>query len=506
MENKDKNSEYLKLNEDSSCLVKLERENSNIESQNSNISKTSTCSADSLDQLNEKAEYDINSQEYKKIIMTLKILYFLSGFTSSSWGRLSAIFYTIKGLTPSEIGFLDGLILTFRLFTIPIWGYISDKTRNKKGVFIFCSAASTITLCAFASDTITNQGVWVIYLIAIVTAIFTNSGILNPYAIEILGKHSSAWGYLRVWMAISWGIGTFIFSFVYDYFRDFKINFALFFVCNCINLLVIHYNLPNKTKAENLISSDKIKYFDVLKVFSKLKILGFILQMFLWNACFNLIEKLSFIYILKDLQGPVWMTGTTVLITVIFEIPIFFKSEMIIKNMDYFTRLSISMLAYIIRMIGYVSVNKETVIWILPFEFTHGITYAFMAISSTELIREEAPKHLISSVNSLVQILTSFAGNCFGVVLGGYIMEKYSGHLLYTGAGYVMLVMLIVHNLVKFYLVYCKKNSVNDKSKIQDGALENSKKYLNIDSQECLEMSSSKSQTGINNDKSIAKK
>jgi PPP family 3-phenylpropionic acid transporter len=490
MKIKNDQSDNLKLGEDfNSPINKIEENNTNLET--SKLSESIGCKTESLDELNEKAEYEIDSSEYKKIILTLKILYFLSGFTSSSWGRLSTIFYTIKGLTPSEIGFLDGLILTFRLFTIPMWGYVSDKTRNKKGVFIFCSLASTISLCAFASDTLTNSGTWVIYLIAIITAIFTNSEILSPYAIEVLGKNSSAWGDIRVWMAISWGIGSFIFSFIYDYFREFKINFALFFIFNCINLLVMSYYLPNKTKAENLITSDKIRIFDVLKIFTKLKIIGFVIQMFFWNACFVLIEKLSFIYILKELEGPVWMTGTTVLITVIFEIPIFFKSKMLIKNYDYFTRLSISMLAYLIRIVGYISVNKTSVLWIMPFEITHGITYAFMAISLTEVIREETPKHLISMFNSIFRILTSFAGNCFGVMVGGYIMEKYSGHYLFICAGFVMLTMFVIHNIVKYYFVTCNnKSQYSYLDKIKE--ISSSTLDIETNSKTCLELPSSK--------------
>jgi hypothetical protein len=206
--------------------IKFETESGNTKKDKINSDISTSENSESLEDINEKAEYIIDSYEYKNIIRTLKILYFLSGFTSSSWGRLSTIFYTIKGLTPSQIGYLEGLILIFRLILTPIWGYVSDKSRSKKKIFIICSAASTIILCAFASDTITNMGTWMIYIIAISTAIFTNQGIINPYAIEVLGKNSSIWGDLRVWKAISWGIGSFIFSAVYDYFKDFKINFG----------------------------------------------------------------------------------------------------------------------------------------------------------------------------------------------------------------------------------------------------------------------------------------
>ena len=50
-------------------------------------------------------------------------------------------------------------------------------------------------------------------------------------------------------------------------------------------------------------------------------------------------------------------------------------------------------------------------------------------------------------------------------------MEKYSGQVLYTCAGFVMSFMLIVHNIVKLFYVYSKKKEINADSDTKESIL-----------------------------------
>lgn len=389
-------------------------------------------------------EYDHNSDKFKKIIISIKILYFLSGFTSSSWGRLAPIFFTLKDITPLQMGIIDTTSLFIKFMSNSFWGYISDKIRNKKKIFLFCNLMGTLTICLYSSDYITKHGFWIIFFISCLKSLFSQgSEVLTSYALEVLGKKSELFGQLRVYFAVSWGFGNLLFIVIYHLFKDFRINFAIYFCLNFLYMYLIKILLPDKTLKEEKIKSSDINMIDLWEMLKNKQMILYILEFGFFMIGFSFIENLLYQYVLKELKGSILLTGFMILFSVIPEIPIYQNSEYFLKKFSYFQRISMSLFAFILRMIGYGILTNNSQFLILLFEPMHGLSWVLFDISKAQIVKEFTPDGLITSSVAVINLLSMQIPKSLGYVIGGYIMENYSGKILYIGTGIAFSILLI---------------------------------------------------------------
>ena len=77
---------------------------------------------------------------------------------------------------------------------------------------------------------------------------------------------------------------------------------------------------------------------------------------------------------------------TTVGMTVLFELPIFYYGKLVLKIMGPQVMMAIAMIAFLIRMFGYALLTKETVNYILLLELLHGLTFAMMWTATVSIV------------------------------------------------------------------------------------------------------------------------
>merc|ERR1719184_253866 len=73
----------------------------------------------------------------------MKFLYFLNGLTTATWGRFGTIYYMLKGLSPRQIGLIEGFMPAVKAMASFLWGYLADMSKRKKTVFFFTRVLST---------------------------------------------------------------------------------------------------------------------------------------------------------------------------------------------------------------------------------------------------------------------------------------------------------------------------------------------------------------------------
>ena len=123
-------------------------------------------------------------------------------------GRFAAIYYVnVQHMNAEQVGVLEGTMPIVRLMAQPIWGMISDKTRRRKYTALLTSLCGNALLMLFAfPHSITNSFDRVLMVTLAVSA-FNSSGILDAYALDILGpKRSLDYGRIRLFAAIAWGM------------------------------------------------------------------------------------------------------------------------------------------------------------------------------------------------------------------------------------------------------------------------------------------------------------
>jgi MFS transporter, PPP family, 3-phenylpropionic acid transporter len=146
-------------------------------------------------------------------VRLLKIMYFLSGLTGSTWGRFAAIYFNKeKHLNSAQIGTIEFAMPMVKTVFQPIHGYIADIYSAKKEVYMCTGVVSTSLLMLLAFPEIA-RGYKEILVINVAISAFVAGGVLDAYTISVLKSESNVqkyYGRIRLWCAVSWGLGNIV--------------------------------------------------------------------------------------------------------------------------------------------------------------------------------------------------------------------------------------------------------------------------------------------------------
>ncbi|EJK75001.1 hypothetical protein THAOC_03288, partial [Thalassiosira oceanica] len=127
------------------------------------------------------------------------------------------------------------------------------------------------------------------------------------------------------------------------------------------------------------------------------------------------------------LGGTSKMEGVTVIVTVIFELPIFHYASSVLRWLgNPGTMLQWASLAYITRVIGYSFIPKDHPNIVLLLEPLHGVTIGFATTSSVAFADELLPRGFEASGQGFLSTIKCF-GQFTGLLIGGYL----DGRVLY---------------------------------------------------------------------------
>jgi Na+/melibiose symporter-like transporter len=158
----------------------------------------------------------------------------------------------------------------------------------------------------------------------------------------------------------------------------------------------------------------------------------------------SVVENLIFLFFEETLGGTNFQCGLTVVVTVIFEIPIFHYAPKILLAFGYQSMQKVACIAYITRVIGYTFIPRDKMYLVLFLEPLHGVTYACSKTATVQMASEITPEGYEASIQGIISMITSF-GSVLGVCLGGWIEDHYSDILLYRLYALVVFVGLIAY-------------------------------------------------------------
>lgn len=261
-------------------------------------------------------------------LLFFKSLYFLNGLSSSTWGRFGVIYYnTVKHLSPEQIGILQGAIPLFGLVTMPFWGYVADLIHSRKCVYLFCKVLGTISLLSLSLSSVDTFPL--ILLCVSGMAIFRASGVLDAHTLDFLGKrHRTMYGTIRMWAAISWGIGAVIMGWITDSY-GFRWNFGLYGGMMILMLVIMAFGLPARSKSEQVRydprsalghTQRRPRTAVLVKALCRPTVLFWLLEVEAIGAGMCLVDSFLFVFLQNELNASTTLCGYAVGITVIFEL------------------------------------------------------------------------------------------------------------------------------------------------------------------------------------------
>ena len=439
-------------------------------------------------------------------LLLFKALYFWSGLSSATWGRFGIIYYnTVRHLTPNQIGVLQGVTPLVAFVSQPLWGWVSDYTLRRKNVYVFCKLCSTLCLLSLALPIVDTFGKILACVVSL--SLFRSSGVLDAHTLDFLhasSNHRSMYGTIRMWAAISWGLGAVVMGYVTDRY-GFNCNFAIFGTMMLTVLLLTVVCLPNRSQSElqrfqqrqqqaqqqvqqqqqqqqqqqevqqddtfvqeqqdpkttttttveeeedddnNDVSSPRVSVL-LRAVCYRWEVLFWLLELMVIGAGMSLVDSFLFVHLQSDLGASATLCGWTVGVTVLMEIPIMGHGAALLKQCGQDVLWLVGLVAYAVRVWGYTLLTPQTVSWVLGLEILHGITFGCVWIASVDYAATVAPPAWSTTVQTLPNTVLYGIGGGVGPVVGGWVYQHCGGAVvLYRTAGTMVGLVFMVHLLL----------------------------------------------------------
>lgn len=163
---------------------------------------------------------------------------------------------------------------------------------------------------------------------------------------------------------------------------------------------------------------------------------SFLVALFTLFIGMAVVESLIFLYF-EYLGGSSLMEGITVVVTVLFELPLFHFAPDVLRLLGATTMFQLGCLAYVVRVIGYSLVPTDNPYLVLFLEPLHGVTIAFAMTSSVAFADEWVPSGYESSGQafiSMVRGLGQFVGLCIGGALEGRVLYRVLAAIVTVGS------------------------------------------------------------------------
>ena len=414
--------------------------------------------------------------------MRPRSLYFVLFIQLSSQGRFMSLFLADRGLTDSQIGVCFGIQSTLSVVMSPLFGMLADKTGRKHGVLSLCTVGAMVAflLHALPELGIVPQSAAFPYL-AVLT-VFRSSfqspliPILDAITLDSLGDDKKAeYGKERLWGAISWAGAHLLLGVLLDVKGLGTSAMYILSIASTIAVLVLIacFKKSNQSAAaaaaaaaaagagatESTEDQRSLKGPRTLATSGggsasstarrvccgllcrDVGVATFFVMVVTMGIAMSLVENLLFLFFRDDLQASNLICGVSVVITVLFELPLFALSGRALKKFGVRGLIIIAHIAYVVRAVGYTLFEDAWLV--LTVEPMHGVTYACAQIAMVHLIAEMTPPDLRATGQTLLSALRGGLGYTLGTAVGGAVLENYGSKVLFrSGAGLALVGLL----------------------------------------------------------------
>jgi len=380
--------------------------------------------------------------EAKTPLHFVKAYYFASFCFFATNYRYLTLYFEEDGLGASEIGMLWSVYRIIGTLTTPFVAAFADKTKRARTIVQCATAASALPFFALAIPLSDNTLKVVPRALALWLFSFVGSpqgALRDALAIAACAQDVEAWGKARVYGAIGWGMMHMILGPLLDV-AGFIVLFVAFVVFGVLLMLVTSVSVPQscgKVKKE-------VSFGAVLDIFRRNYL--FFINMGAIGGGFSMVEGMLFL-LLQELEASKLLCGLAVVVTVVFELPIFHFAKPIMGKLGTRRMILLGQFAWVIRAIFYANMTEAwTVLLIEPL---HGVTFALVWTAATQHVANPAVsgEGLEASAQGLLNVCFMGIGPVIGLSVGGWLFEHLGSHAVYGVFSVVVLAIGLVYAL-----------------------------------------------------------
>ncbi|WP_169306637.1 MFS transporter [Cohnella pontilimi] len=351
----------------------------------------------------------------------LAAYYFLFYLSISVLQPYMSIFFSDKGFSYTEVGFILSLGAFVSVIAQPTMGMINDRMRNPRIVLM-----STVLLAPLI-----GLGFSFSSLLAVVIAlnvIFTwfqssSAPLADAIAVEIGSREGFSFGSVRLWGALSYALGTFFTGFIYGkYGYD---HIFIFFLAVSTLVFVLLFWFPNTKPAHQ-----DTTFFEQAKEVVRNKPFLFFLGISMITAISSA-TNFSFLPIyFKEMGFDKSLLGTAYAVAALIEVPMFWVATILCRKIGSFNVLSLSAAIYALKC--FLLYALHDVYLTLGVQLLDGISFAFAAGTAVEVVGRFASVRTKATFQTIYAAVTWGLGGIFGNAAGGVIADGMGTPFLYV--------------------------------------------------------------------------
>ncbi len=360
------------------------------------------------------------------------------------------------------IGIIMAMDNLFALFMLPLFGYLSDKTRTKYGKripYIVIGMILSILVFPLISVAYLLSSLWGVILamgaVLIIMNIYRSPAVALMPDVTPKPLRSKANGIINLvgyLGAILGGGISMIFKFTdqnINYIVPSLIGSALMFIALVILIFKINENkileetaLDMQIGEELSETTEKIEENKPLSKADKRNLIILLVATFLWFASFNAVETFLSVYS-KNVFGDSSVAGTAVIILTFSSIIIFIPAGILSTKIGRKNTVIIGLLTIILAVVILIFQTKFNIIAIIAFALA-GIGWASINVNSYPMLVEMTHQANIGRYTGLYYT-SSMAAQSLTPIVAGAVMTFFSGpEPLFKYSTIVMVLALLV--------------------------------------------------------------
>ena len=373
----------------------------------------------------------LSDRELKRSSLNVKLIYIFFYAAIGFYVTFFMVYLERKGLSGTQIGWLNSIPPLVALFGNPFWSTLADRFRMHRQISSFMAfVAGGVTLFFL----ITNQ-FWVMMLLVILLYFHREPLIsfIDSAAMDLSAKSGMEFGRLRVWgsigfIAASYGLGQLLTNTPIEIMFWLQAGFLSLGVAGLALTMPIRKQIkPNIWKGITFLLSQRQTAMFLLS-----------------NVLFGIgISSVLFMGLhILEIGGTNAQVGLFFAAKAILEVPMMLLGGKFYKKHGNRLLVTIGLLGQAIILGGMALAN--TPIQLILIISTMGIAFAIYRIPVVSFANEIAPEGMETTTQALANACAFGFGNGFGSILYGIIWDLADGHAILWTATIATLLSTLV--------------------------------------------------------------
>ena len=352
------------------------------------------------------------------------LFYFIFYVATGVFFPYMAVYLEQRQLSGTQIGLLLGLNSLVGIFAQPLWSFISDVYRIRKGVLSLASVGLVVISLGFGLG---DKFIWLLAVIVLFSAM--RAPILplgNALVFDYLEAHhqEGEFGLLRVWGSVGFAlisltVGTFFIDTMLD---TLPILHAAFMVLVAILTFFLPAAKPD----------DSGTWIEGLRLLPRRPPLALFLlgALLVGGPLITAVQYLS-IY-MGDLGAPGWLIGLAISSMAILEIPFMRWSPALMGRFKISRLLMAGLLLLPLRWVLFAVIREPLLI--LPVQILHSIALVTLLVVAATFVDRQLPPRWRATGQGLLTTSVLGLGPSLGQFIAGMVYDAYSLRVVWWGA------------------------------------------------------------------------